>query len=65
MKSMYFIVKENIPFAKYTKVLELLANLGATSSAGELPRNANLRGEKIKDEIINVLGNVCVLLCQI
>lgn len=57
VKSMFFLLKENIAFVKYSKLLNLMAEVGALSKVGDMPKNANLRGEIIKSEIIAALGN--------
>ena len=59
MKSMYMILKEKLAFSKYDSVLQLLGECGVdVTSLDALPGNANLRSERIKDEIIQVLGTL-------
>lgn len=58
LQATFFLLKENIAFAKYNPLLDLFTKLGAISSKESLPNNANLRGEMLKSELIATLGNI-------
>lgn len=56
MRSIYFLMQENIAFAKYSTLLNFLVHLGVATSVPDLPGNANLGSERTKDEIIQAIG---------
>lgn len=56
LRIMYFVLKEKMAFRKYNSLLELMASLNVVTSKDTSPANANLRGEAIKNDLIEVLG---------
>lgn len=56
MQAMYHTLKRKVAFANYDDEMSFLALLGITTPAHKLPKNANLRSERLKAELIQVIG---------
>ena len=58
LKTMYHVIHDdNAAFTKYESQLDFLADFNVTLTKANKPGNANLRSQRLKDEIIDVLGN--------
>lgn len=58
LKTMYHVIKDNNAFLKYESELDFLSSFNVTVGKANKPGNANLRSQRLKSEIIDVLGNI-------
>lgn len=65
IEAMYHVLKDNTAFRKYDSLMDLLARNNVTSKKEELPRNATLRSNRLKAEIIQALGKHYLVWCVI
>ena len=58
LRTMYSLLQRRVAFDQFSKEMDFLTYLEVATPVSELPGNANLRSERIKSELIHVLGNV-------